>query len=367
MGASNSCQNELVRQKRRSRAIDRELHANSHKFTQKLLLLGPGESGKSTLIKQMQILHAEGFTDQELEERRSLVYSNTVRALAEICEAMPRLSIRFADPENQDNARRLKKYVQGGCEFEPFSPEVFLMLKQLWADQGVREAFSRRSLFQCNDSALHFLNDLDRISAPNYLPSNEDIVHTRVPTTGIIKFDFAFNGIHFVIVDVGGQRSERRKWLHCFDDVNALIYVAAISEFDQRLREDDKTNRLTEALELFESVVNTPFFERSSVILFLNKKDLFEEKIRRVSLSVTFKNYKGGSFHRSTRSLVRSGGLNYNDGISFIRRQFMKLYANESKLYVHETCATNTDQVQNVFDSVLDVIVQENLRDTGMM
>jgi hypothetical protein len=85
-------------------------------------------------------------------------------------------------------------------------------------------------------------------------------------------------------------------------------------------------NRLLEAMELFENIVNTPFFINTSTILFLNKKDLFAEKIRRVSLSVTFKSYKGG--------------LNYTDGVSFIRRQFMKLYSNPNRLYTHETCAT---------------------------
>lgn len=41
--------------------------------------------------------------------------------------------------------------------------------------------------------------------------------------------------------DVSGQRSQRRKWIHIFDDVNAIIFVAAISEYDQYLREDNRT------------------------------------------------------------------------------------------------------------------------------
>ncbi|RCN50897.1 g-protein alpha subunit [Ancylostoma caninum] len=86
-----------------------------------------------------------------------------------------------------------------------------------------------------------FFNELDRISKKNYKPSLLDILHTRVPTSGVVQFYFTMKGINFEVFDVGGQRSERRKWIHCFDNVNAVIYVAAISEYDQVLREDNKT------------------------------------------------------------------------------------------------------------------------------
>lgn len=131
--------------------------------------------------------------------------------------------------------------MEGGFEFETFTPDIRDKLKRLWQDPGMREVFEHRNKFQCNDSAIHFLNSLDRISRSSYVPTNEDILHTRVPTTGVVQFNFNCNGIAFLIVDVGGQRSERRKWLHVFDDTNALIFVAAISEYDQKLREDNKT------------------------------------------------------------------------------------------------------------------------------
>ncbi|KAI6198990.1 Guanine nucleotide-binding proteinalpha-17 subunit [Aphelenchoides besseyi] len=353
MGHMQSCQNlEVRRQIQRSRAIDRQLHESSNRYVQKLLLLGPGESGKSTCVKQMQILHAKGFCQEELRERKSLIYSNTLRTVMEICDLMQRLPIRFVDPNNNEVARRIFKYVEGGMEFNVFSTEIRDALQKIWDDPAFKEvivdcgqpieilqAFTHSNLCQCNDSAQHFLNSLDRISRPDYLPTNEDVLFTRVPTTGVVKFSFEFQGLDFLIVDVGGQRSERRKWIHCFDDVNALIYVCAVNEYDQRLREDDKTNRLVEAMNLFKNVVNTSFFEKTSMILFLNKIDLFKEKIQRVPLSVTFASYKGG--------------LNYADGISFIRRQFLKLYHNESKIYVHETCATDTSRKPQGYRNVV--------------
>ncbi|ETN77245.1 g-protein alpha subunit [Necator americanus] len=123
-----------------------------------------------------------------------------------------------------------------------------------------------------------------------------------------------------LVFDVGGQRSERRKWIHCFDNVNAVIYVAAISEYDQVLREDNKTNRLKEALLLFDGVVNNQYFKDVSVILFLNKKDLFAEKILYVSLKVCFDSYDAGR-----------DGTGYAASVAYIRKRFENALIKHSK------------------------------------
>lgn len=86
------------------------------------------------------------------------------------------------------------------------------------------------------------------------------------------------------IFDVGGQRNERKKWIHCFDDVTAVIFVAAISEYDQVLYEESGQNRMYEALDLFDEICNSRWFKDTSMILFLNKKDLFEQKMKKVDI-----------------------------------------------------------------------------------
>ncbi len=92
----------------------------------------------------------------------------------------------------------------------------------------------------------------------------------------IIRYDI--DGSPFEIYDVGGQRNERKKWIHCFDDVTALIFVAALSEYDQTLFEDSTTNRLLEAVELFGEICNNRsyielhiyFFHKDSSIITLH-------------------------------------------------------------------------------------------------
>jgi guanine nucleotide-binding protein G(i) subunit alpha len=95
--------------------------------------------------------------------------------------------------------------------------------------------------------------------------------------------------------DVGGQRNERKKWIHCFEGVTAVIFVAALSEYDQILFEDASTNRMMEALNLFDEICNNSFFIKSAMILFLNKRDLFAEKIKlkKISDSSMFREYQG--------------------------------------------------------------------------
>jgi len=95
------------------------------------------------------------------------------------------------------------------------------------------------------------------------------------------------------MVDVGGQRSERRKWIHCFDEVTAILFVCGLSEYDQYLREDETQMRMHESILLFDEICNSSWFQNTSIILFLNKEDLFRDKITKVDLKICFPNYDG--------------------------------------------------------------------------
>jgi guanine nucleotide-binding protein G(i) subunit alpha len=113
--------------------------------------------------------------------------------------------------------------------------------------------------------------------------------------------------------DVGGQRSERKKWIHCFENVTSIIFCVALSEYDQVLLEESSQvsstetlspmctyslvaqNRMMESLVLFDSVVNSRWFMRTSIILFLNKVDLFKQKLARSPLGNYFPDYSGGN------------------------------------------------------------------------
>ena len=84
----------------RSRKIDRELAIDGEKASRevKLLLLGAGESGKSTIVKQMKIIHETGYSQEECLQYQPVVYSNTIQSLMAIIRAMGQLRIDFRDP-----------------------------------------------------------------------------------------------------------------------------------------------------------------------------------------------------------------------------------------------------------------------------
>ena len=92
------------------------------------------------------------------------------------------------------------------------------------------------------DSRIHslsyFFADLDRLFDPSYAPNEQDIVHTRARTIGITETVFHLRENEMLMVDVGGQKSERRKWIHCFQDVTSILFLVSLSGYDQCLIED---------------------------------------------------------------------------------------------------------------------------------
>lgn len=200
-----------------------------------------------------------------------------------------------------------------------------------------------------------YLDSLDRISATNYVPTQDDVLRTRVKTTGIVETRFTFKGLYFRMFDVGGQRSERKKWIHCFEGVTAIIFCVALSGYDLVLAEDEEMNRMTESMALFDQICNNKWFVNTSIILFLNKKDLFAEKIRKSPLNICFPEYTGEN--------------SYEEAAAYIQVKFEELNAmkDSKEIYTHFTCATDTRNVQFVFDAVTDVIIKNNLKDCGLL
>lgn len=88
-------------------------------------------------------------------------------------------------------------------------------------------------------NAPSYFDSIERIGETNYVPTDQDVLRSRVKTTGITETTFAIGDLTYRMFDVGGQRSERKKWIHCFESVTAIIFLVAISEYDQVLIEDE--------------------------------------------------------------------------------------------------------------------------------
>lgn len=319
----------------------------------KMLLLGAGESGKSTVLKQMKLIHHEGWNDQERESYKEIIFSNTIQSMRAILEAMPALDISLA-PQN-DARRSVIMSLPGQIEGDSLPRDVTDAVRGLWNDDGVREAVRRSREFQLNDSATYYFNALDRIGAPGYLPTDQDILRSRVKTTGITETSFRVGELTYKLFDVGGQRSERKKWIHCFENVTALVFLVSLSEYDQMLYEDESVNRMQEALTLFDSICNSRWFVKTSIILFLNKIDLFAEKLPYSPMSDYFPDYNGGD--------------NYDAACEYLLHRFVSLNqsASSKQIYAHYTCATDTQQIKFVLSAIQDILLQLHLRECGLL
>ena len=239
---------------------------------------------------------------------------------------------------------------------------------------------------------LSYFDSIGRIAQPDYLPNDQDVLRSRVKTTGITETTFIIGELTYRMFDVGGQRSERKKWIHCFENVTTILFLVAISEYDQLLFEDETVNRMQEALTLFDSICNSRWFVKTSIILFLNKIDRFKEKLPVSPMKNYFPDYEGklnqngtnGGIHQ--RSNIAEGGPDYAAACDYILNRFVSLNQHETKqIYTHFTCATDTTQIRfvmaavnglsracsyqsrQVANNLADIIIQENLRDCGLL
>ncbi|NXO49888.1 GNAT2 protein, partial [Aramus guarauna] len=334
---------------KRSKELEKKLQEDADKEakTVKLLLLGAGESGKSTIVKQMKIIHQDGYTPEECMEFKSIIYGNILQSILAIIRAMSTLGIDYAESSRADDGRQLFNLADS-IEEGTMPPELVDCIKKLWKDGGVQACFDRAAEYQLNDSAGW---SVTASLAPQRTGCWDHHVvggRTRRVTPPPCPCPLPR------MFDVGGQRSERKKWIHCFEGVTCIIFCGALSAYDMVLVEDDEVNRMHESLHLFNSICNHKFFAATSIILFLNKKDLFEEKIKKVHLSICFPDYDGPN--------------TFEDAGNYIKTQFLDLNMRKDvkEIYSHMTCATDTQNVKFVFDAVTDVIIKENLKDCGL-
>ncbi|KAI5091636.1 guanine nucleotide-binding protein subunit alpha-12, partial [Silurus meridionalis] len=380
--------------KRRSREIDAMLarERRSVRRLVKILLLGAGESGKSTFLKQMRIIHGQEFDQKALLDFRDTIFENIIKGMRVLVDARDKLGLCLQNLENEKHGMFVMSFEnKAGMPVEPCTFQLYVpALQALWADSGIQAAYGRRSEFQLvsnytththiyknayTDRSVSYLHacisktaaleersrsemvsnyqmfSKERTGKPNYLPSLQDILLARKATKGIVEHDFIIKKIPFKMVDVGGQRSQRQKWFQCFDGITSILFMVSSSEYDQVLMEDRHTNRLVESMNIFETIVNNKLFSNVSIILFLNKMDLLVEKVSKVSISKHFPDFRGDP-HR------------LEDVQNYLVQCFKRKRRNRSKpLFHHFTTAIDTENIRFVFHAVKDTILQENLKD----
>ncbi|CAI0401312.1 unnamed protein product [Linum tenue] len=358
------------------RRIEQETKAEKH--IQKLLLLGTGDSGKSTIFKQIKLLFQSGFGEAELKSYTSIVHANVYQTIKILHDGSKELAQNEAESSkyiissaNKDVGERLSE-IGGRLNYPQLTKELAEEIGSLWNDPAIQETYSRGNELQVPDCAHYFMENLQRLSDANYLPTKEDVLYARVRTTGVVEIQFSpvgenkKSGEVYRLFDVGGQRNERRKWIHLFEGVTAVIFCAAISEYDQTLFEDEHKNRMMDTKELFEWVLKQPCFEKTSFMLFLNKFDLFEKKVANVPLNVCewFKDYQP----------VSSGKQEVEHAYEFVKKKFEELYFQSTSpdrvdrvFKIYRTTALDQKLVKKTFKLVDETLRRRNLFEAGLL
>eukprot|EP01083_Nonionella_stella_P139962 428132_1 len=342
----------------------------NQEYTHRILLLGPGDSGKTTILKQMRKIYpsTETLTTQIDDSFIVIVRERVMGYMKILCEQSLRLNIDI--DENLHGMRGFFTQTLNAPYHTQFHPENCQKMKTLWNDPGIKLTLKRRNEYQIPDNVEYFMNErLDDIARDDYVVTWQDFLRIRMRTSGFVSeiFHKQITGDQhqFEFTDVGGQRSERAKWMNMMhDDVDIVLYLVAISEYDLFCFEDNETRRLDEALNLFETVLNNGLCHDKTVILFFNKYDLFEKKLEDQD-SKTMRDIYPDDWPKD------SDPRNADHVCKYIFRKFKKIYRkelpdSEHVPHYHCTTALDTKQIDVLMQDLEDDLLKGDLGDVGL-
>lgn len=325
-------------------------------FRFKILLLGAGESGKSTIVKQLKYIHRRKLEDEELKLTADSLHQNVVDCTKAVLTAAQHFNVDFG-PKYTPMVEHVLAIANGnnshGIRLNVADGNTIL---ELFKSEPFQQVFARRSEFWVLDSYEYYIDNLHRFTEEDYKPSEEDCIMARIRTTGIVvteleqriiqEREYEPDKLLYQVVDVGGQRNERKKWIHCFDDVRAILFIENLAGYNQVLFEDNTKNRMRESLELFTKITSTKQFADTPIFLFLNKKDLFSKMIAKVDLAVEFPDYTGGC-----DSLA---------ALDFIKAEFQKCCPDGKKVLIDVVAACVRAEIRSAFQQVKITLYDTN-------
>jgi GTPase SAR1 family protein len=355
-------------QTRQDRELENSLQAErlASLFQFKVLLLGAGETGKSTIIKQIRRIHGHAPSAKELSRTIISLHNNVIDCMKILLYQLDIFEFTLEDPDDLKTAAE----VQNFPENKIIDYEMAGHIENLWRHQSIQSTYERRAEFWLLDSCDYYFQHLDRFASRDFVPTERDILMARVRTTGIISHevlapnpkasakltkDGRGDPLHFTykVIDVGGQRSERKKWMHQFDDVKCILFLASLAEYSQVCYEDSNKNRMDESLELMEQIAHKKIFASTPIYVLLNKKDLFETVFRTTPLSTKYPSFDG------TTTL---------EGIQFIEQQYINQlpsakashYTDQKRPMIFALSGTVKVEVDDAFSHIKNQMMDMN-------
>jgi len=339
------------KEKEKEKVVDKEKRDGKSKELEiRLCLIGQGECGKSTIFKQMRRIEAseqgrEAFKQAERAKLRQAIYDNIVSQMQILIRSAFDEEMDFSSETVKDIAKALLQIpIEGDCS----AIEIGGMIQKLWAEESLQFLYEERDrLFTIFDGSGYFWDNLERIYTKDYVPTEEDILRSRVKTIQTDETVFTYKDTRFRVTDVGGQRAQRRIWSDVINSSNAVLFMASLTEWDQQLREDRDRNRIVESFALFAEVAQESASSKV-VILLLNKMDLFTQKIegqRKKQFTACFPDFKGE--------------LTVKACSEYLRHRFMAMAGKKRKLFFHFVTAIEMDNVKLIWKDIRTMLVQQ--------
>ena len=340
-----------------SRALDLQLldQQLANLFTFKILCLGAGESGKSTVVKQLKLIHKKPIDEDELQLIATALHQNVIDCMKAVSYAATAFQLPPLSPEHQATEQRILSH----DEHSRLTEDMATLILDLFNSPTYQAAYARRSEYWILDSFPYYLKHIHRFCQPDFTPTEEDSVMARVRTTGIVEslleqkivqeVEDEPEQLIFQVVDVGGQRNERKKWMHCFSDVSAILFIVNLAGYNAVLFEDNNKNRMLEELELFQQVTNNPLFAATPIFLFLNKKDLFETAIQDFPMSTYFPDYLGGN--------------NLSLALEYVENQFKQRLPDKKTVHIASVSARWKRDIKSAFEDVKAQLYDSNRKE----
>ncbi|KAJ3271558.1 hypothetical protein HDV01_006520 [Terramyces sp. JEL0728] len=298
---------------------------NKYATDPKVLILGSSDSGKSTLLKQLKIIYGKGFGAEEKEATKALIRKSIWNSI---------ITLINESKVNTENSQLILKMA------EPSNPKINVIpldvqtaVLDVWNNPTIQTSFEKSSV-----PPTLFMPHINRIYDEAYIATDLDILNLRTVTQNVSETVFVVNKENMHFFDVSGLLHHRKVWLNYFDNVNSVLFVISLAAYDQVLVEDEKTNRMVDSIELFHELVEEKLLAKPQFILFMNKKDLYEQKVKKSKIVKYFPDYEG-----------KAGSV--SQGINFFKAKFTN-EVNRS-IFTHVTCCTDTSSMKIIIVSTM--------------
>jgi len=328
------------------------------KYTLRVLTLGISGSGKTTFAKQMKIITLGGFAEEEVQSHKDIVLQNVLVGMQELVKQAEKLEYQV-DGENRKHCRF---FTQLHVVETDWNEKIAEKIKVLWEDPAIQRTWKAAPGYQLQMVHLDYLmENLDRISKPDYVPTNEDMLRARQRTTGEQTTSFIIDKTGWDLIDVGGQKPERAKWesiITTKESVNAIIFFAALDEFNMTSSEDPNKTKMDISMQVFNELLSSDAVKTRphiTLLLFLNKIDLLTSKLHEEDDKEQFKKIFP-NFQGSVESAC-----------DCVKLKFVAPFPDlQPHIHAHYICALDTHLMEEVFKAVRQTIFDNRLSSSGV-